>query len=158
MATPASQCIFLVAGLISLRREIVSRSLFAGLISLTFLQTKNLQFINFTYKTFSVKRTLITNLISAENSDEGGVLWGMEIKESNETARLTSAELYGSSGSIEGDTGSSFLIFALVFASIAVAGFVAFMRYRDVSEQNWLVVDRTVSFFKLDDFNEKALM
>lgn len=81
-----------------------------------------------------------------EISNEGGVLWGMEIKESNETMHMTSAELYASSGPIDPESGSSFLIFALVFASIAVAGFVAFMRYRDVSEQNSLV-DRTVSAF-----------
>jgi hypothetical protein len=79
-----------------------------------------------------------------EISNEGGVLWAMEIKESNESMHMTSAELYSSNGPI-GDSGSSFLIFALVFASICVAGFVAFMRYRDVSEQNGLV-DRTVSF------------
>lgn len=79
-----------------------------------------------------------------EIANTGGVLWRMEIKESNETMRMTSAELYGSSG--YADDESSLLIFALMFAAIAVAGFVAFMRYRDVSESNGLV-DRTVCFW-----------
>jgi hypothetical protein len=78
-----------------------------------------------------------------EIADQGGVLWSFDIKESNETMRLSSAELYMSSDSTNSDVGNSFLILVLVFASISIAGFVAFMRYRDVSESN-VLIDRTV--------------
>lgn len=81
--------------------------------------------------------------------DHGGVIWRFDIKENSETVKLQPAELYALPSSTNGDryedanVENSFFINVLIFASISVAGFVAFMRYRNINELN-LHIDRTV--------------
>ncbi|KAI6203041.1 putative peptidyl-glycine alpha-amidating monooxygenase T19B4.1 [Aphelenchoides besseyi] len=79
-----------------------------------------------------------------EIDSNGGVLWEFEVKQGSQSEHMTSAELYGNSGDskLTVDGGSSLLVFILVFLSVGVAGFVAYMRFRDVAEQNGMV-DRT---------------
>ncbi|KAI6178356.1 putative peptidyl-glycine alpha-amidating monooxygenase T19B4.1 [Aphelenchoides besseyi] len=79
-----------------------------------------------------------------EIDSNGGVLWEFEVKQGSQSQHMTSAELYGNSGDskLPVDGGSSLLVFILVFLSVGVAGFVAYMRFRDVAEQNGMV-DRT---------------
>uniref|UniRef100_A0A1I7S7E0 Peptidylglycine monooxygenase n=2 Tax=Bursaphelenchus xylophilus TaxID=6326 RepID=A0A1I7S7E0_BURXY len=75
-----------------------------------------------------------------EIAEEGGRLSIFDIVTQGHHPQVSSKELYRSPDDVN-DAGSPFFITLLVIASVLIACFVAYMRYRDVSDGN--IVDRT---------------